>query len=117
MYPNCHQQKIYAKFNLQIYYPLQYYKEIWHYHDANTKLTKRAVDWFNSQKTFLNKNVNKKVHIFHESILNILKIFISHENVLCEERDPLWFNNEIKSLIRKKKRHLNGSEVIEIRFA
>ena len=60
LHPNCHHQLIYAKFNLQIYYPPQYYREVWHYSDANTKLIKRTFDQFNCQKTFLNKNINKK---------------------------------------------------------
>ena len=28
LYPNCHHQLVYAKFNLQIYYPPQYYREV-----------------------------------------------------------------------------------------
>ena len=47
LYPNCHHHLIYAKFNLQIYYPRQYYREVWHYNNANTELTRRAVDQFN----------------------------------------------------------------------
>ena len=102
LHPNCHHQLIYAKFNLQIYYPPQYYREVWHYNDANTELIRRAVDQFNWQKAFLNKNVNEKVNIFNETILNILRNFIPHETVLCDDRDPPWFNNKIKSLIHEK---------------
>ena len=54
------------------------------------------------KKTFLNKNVNEKVIIFNEAILNILWNFILHETVLCDNRDPLWFNSKIKSLIHEK---------------
>ena len=102
LHPNCHHQLIYAKFNLQIYYPPQYYREVWHYNDANTELIRRAVDQFNWQKAFLNKNINEKVNIFNETILNILRNFIPHETVLCDDRDPSWFNNKIKSLIHEK---------------
>ena len=38
----------------------------------------------------------------YETILNILRIFIPRETVLCDDRDPPWFNNKIKSLIREK---------------
>ena len=102
LHPNCHHQLIYAKFNLQIYYPPQYYRAVWHYNDANTELIRRAVDQFNWQKAFLNKNVNEKGNIFNETILNILRNFIPHETVLCDDRDPSWFNNKIKSLIHEK---------------
>ena len=54
------------------------------------------------KKTFLSKNVNEKVIIFNEAILNIIWNFILHETVLYDNRDPLWFNNEIKSLIHEK---------------
>ena len=102
LHPNCHHRLIYAKFNLQIYYPPQYYREVWYYNDANTELIRRAVDQFNWQKAFLNKNVNEKVNIFKETILNILRNFIPHETVLWNDRDPPWFINKIKSLIHEK---------------
>ena len=93
---------MYAKFNLQIYYPPQYYREVLYYNDANSGLIRRAVDQFNWQKAFLNKNLNEKVNIFNETILNILRNFILHETVLCDDRDPPWFNTKIKSLIHEK---------------
>ena len=42
------------------------------------------------------------MNIFNETILNILRNFIPHETVLCDDRDPSWFNNKIKSLIHEK---------------
>ena len=41
------------------------------------------------------------MNIFNETILNILRNFIPHETVLCDDRDPPWFNNKIKSLIHE----------------
>ena len=35
-------------------------------------LDRHAVNQFNWEQTFLNKNVNEKVDIFHKTILNIL---------------------------------------------
>ena len=34
---------IYGKFNLQIYYPSQYYRKVWYYYDANTELIRHAL--------------------------------------------------------------------------
>ena len=56
--PNCHRQVVYAKFNLKIYYSPQYYREVWHYKDANIELIRKAINGFNWQKAFSNKNVN-----------------------------------------------------------
>ena len=64
LHPNCHHQLIYAKINLQIYYPPQYYREVWHYDDANTELIIRAVDYFNCQKAFLKKKRKRKSEYF-----------------------------------------------------
>ena len=39
LHPNCHHQIVFAKSNLQIYYPPPYPREIWHYKQANTNLS------------------------------------------------------------------------------
>ena len=44
LHPNSHHQIIFAKFNLEIYYPPPSFREVWHYHDANTDLIRRAID-------------------------------------------------------------------------
>ena len=64
LHPSCNHQLIYAKFYLQIYYPPQYYREVWHRNDANTELIRGAVDYFNWQKAFLNKKRKRKSEYF-----------------------------------------------------
>ena len=46
LHENCHHQIIYAKFNLEIYYPRPYEREIWHYQKANTENIRKAIDQF-----------------------------------------------------------------------
>ena len=50
LHPNCHHQAVYAKFNLQIYYPPQYFREVLRYKDANNKLTSQTIDEFKWKK-------------------------------------------------------------------
>ena len=88
LHQNCHHQIIYAKFNLQIFYPPPYCREIWHYQDANIDMIRRAISQFNWDKAFSNTNVNEKVYIFSHTILNILSNFISHEYIMCDDKDP-----------------------------
>ena len=107
LHPNCHHQIVFAKFNLQIYYPPSYPREIWHYKQANTELIRRAITDFNWDRAFLNTNVNEKVSIFSSTILNILSNFIPHETIVCDDKDPPWFNRTIKSLIQEKKDTFN----------
>ena len=116
LHPNCHHQLVYVKFNLQIYYPPQYYREVWHYKDADIELIRRAIssDGFNWQKAFSNKNVNEKVDTFNKTILNILSNFIPHETITCDDRDPPWFNKKSNPLYTKKIQHLKSFAAIEI---
>ena len=85
---NCHHQIVFAKLNLQIYYPPLHSRKTWHYIQANTELIKQAINDFNWDRAFLTTNVN------------ILSNFISHETYFP------WVNKPIKSLSFKKKRHI-----------
>ena len=102
LHPNCHHQIIFAKFNLKIYYPPPYLREVWHYKEANADLIKRAISNFNWEKAFSNTNINEKVSLFNKTILNILNNYIPHETIICDDKDPPWFNSRIKSLIENK---------------
>ena len=62
-------------------------------------MIKKAISQFNWDKVFSNSNVNEK---FSHTILNILSNFISHEYIMCDNRDPPWFNSKIKHLIQEK---------------
>ena len=61
---NLTSQLVFAKFNLQIFYPSPYPREIWHYKQANSELIRRAISNFNWDRAFLNTNVNEKASIF-----------------------------------------------------
>ena len=102
LHPNCHHQIVFEKLNLHIVYPPPYSRETWHYREANTGFIRRAIKELNWKRTFLNSSVNEKVDIFNRTILNILSNFISYEIIICDEKDPLWFKNRIKSLIQEK---------------
>ena len=83
LHTNCHHQIIYAKFNLKIQYPPPYSREVWQYKDSNDDLIKRAINHFNWERPFENKNVDEKVLRFNKTILNILNNFIPHELIVC----------------------------------
>ena len=89
-------------FNLKIYYPRPYLREVWHYKEANADLIKRAISNFNWEKAFSDTNINEKVSLFNKTILNILNNYIPHETIICDDKDPPWFNSRIKSLIGNK---------------
>ena len=46
LHSNCHHHIIYARFNLNIYYPPPYESKIWHYKKANIDLIQQAIHEF-----------------------------------------------------------------------
>ena len=106
LHPNCHHQIIFTKFNLKIYYPPPYLREVWHYKEANSDLIKRAISNLNWGKAFSNTNINQKVSLFNKTILNILSNYILHETIICDNKDPPWFNSPIKLLIVNKNKKI-----------
>ena len=91
LHPNCHRQIIYAKFNLKIQYPPSYTREVWDYQDSNDDLIRRAINRFNWERVFDNKNVDEKVLTFNKTILNILSNFIPHKLIVCDNKNPPCF--------------------------
>ena len=104
LHPNCHHQIIYTKFNLEVLYPPTYIQEVLHYKDSNVDLIRRSINEFDWNRAFTNKHVDEKVLIFDKTVLNILSNSIPHEVIVCDDKDPPWFNGRIKSLINEKLR-------------
>ena len=108
--PNCHHQIVFAKFNLMIFYPPLYSREVWHYREENTDLTRRAISNSNLEKACYNTTVSKKVYIFNETILNVLSNYIPYESLTYDDKDPPWFNSRVKSLLHDKINFTKTSE-------
>ena len=104
----CHHQIIYAKFNLEVLYPPPYTHEVWHYQDSNDDLIRRSINEFDWDRSFANKHVDQTVLIFSKTVLNVLSNFIPHEVIVCDDKDPPWFNVKIKLLINEKLRTYNA---------
>ena len=73
LHPKCHHETCYAKFNLEIKYPLPSMWEVFHYKDANTEPIRQPINEFNWQKALPNTtstSVNEKLDILNITILN-----------------------------------------------
>ena len=42
------------------------------------------------------------ISLFSKTINNILSIYTPHERITCDDKDPLWFNKNVKQLIQEK---------------
>ena len=102
LHQNCHNQLIYAKINLKVFYLSPYEREIWHYQRTNVDLIQQAIEQFSCEKSFRNLNINEMVFLFNKTINFFFSNFIPHETVTCDDRDPPWINKNIKQLIQEK---------------
>ena len=102
LHPNCHHQITYAKLNLNLYYPPPSERVICHYENANIHHIRRSIDEFSWERCFANTSVNNKVHMFNNTIKNIMSNYIPHEIITWDDRDPPWINKDIKQLILDK---------------
>ena len=87
---------------LKIYYRPSYEREIWHYQKANIGNIRNAIDQFPWATRFTNIDVNEKVNLFNKTIKNIIRNYIAHETITCDDRDPPSINKKIKELIHDK---------------
>ena len=94
LHSNCHHQITYARFNLKIFYPSAYEREIWHYQNANIDLIQQAIRDFNWERAFHRKNINEKVLALNNTINNVLSNFIPHETITCDNKKPPWFKTK-----------------------
>ena len=118
LHTNCHHQIVFAKFDLKVYYRPPYKREVWHYEEADAILIIQAIHGFNWKRGLSNLNVDEQVTIFNKTILNIMKNFIPHETIVCNDKDLPWFNKRIRSLIQEGtlflERFRNNRNIVEI---
>ena len=63
---------------------------------------KNTITDFSWERAFENLSVDEKVSLFNKTIKNILSNYIHHEIITIDDRDPPWFNKNVKSLIDEK---------------
>ena len=102
LHQNCHHQILHAKINFKVSYPPPYEREICHHQCANVDQIQRAIEQFSWEKSFRNLNINEMISLFNKTIESILSNYIPHETITCDDKDPPWFNKNIKQLIHEK---------------
>ena len=88
LHSNYHHQTVYARFNLNIYYPPSYELKLWHYKKLNFHLIQQAICEFNWKRGFHRKDINKKVSVLNNTINNVVLNFVPHENINCDDKKP-----------------------------
>ena len=63
--------------------------KVWNFKKANVDHIRKAINGFKWEKSCHNTNFNDMVHLFNRTIKNILRNFIPHETITCDDRDHL----------------------------
>ena len=79
IYDKCHNNIIYGKLNFDLPLPPPYYRKTWDFKKANTEAIQRAISVFNWDMTFQKKDINEKIQILNETLLNIFNNYIPNK--------------------------------------
>ena len=90
------------KTHLKVKYPSLCERLIRDYKNADNASINRAIEIFDCGNSFEGKNVHELVHFFNKTTLNIFHNYIPNKTILCNDKDPPWFNNEIRKILTKK---------------
>lgn len=92
----------YETLDLRIEYPPIYERLVWNYKQADTIFIQRVVNEFNWKNAFYNIGIDKKVEIFNEIILNIFSNYCPSRTIVCNDKNPPWLTDRIKTLMEEK---------------
>ena len=116
LHPNCHRQIAFSKLSLKIEYPPLYERLLWDYKNADSQSITKAIEMFNWEKLFQNKNIHDQLKLFNETIVNIVSNYIPNKFITCNDKDPPWLNDHIKQVINLKheifKKYLKDEDLI-----
>ena len=90
---NCHQQKIFAKVNMKIFYPPC---------NTNVEAINSAIESFNWEKAFDGKDIHAKVALFNKTLWNIFSNFIPSRTKTFTDSGLPWMTEDIKNKIKLK---------------
>ena len=90
--------------NISVPYPIPYKRPIWEYSKAcllKIKTILTSNDWENE---FRGLSTNKVTDLFTSKLHSILSQCIPNKTIKCHDKDPPWFNSQIKTAIKRKHR-------------
>ena len=90
------------KTHLKIEYPPLYERLVWDYENADLQTINKAIEMFNWEKLFQNKNIHDQLKLFNETIVNIVSNCIPDKFITCNDKDSPWLNDHIKRLVNLK---------------
>ena len=97
-----HYDIIYGKINFRVSLPPPLFRTVWDYKNADAISIQHAIENFNWQHAFERKNINEKVQVFSEVLMNILSNYVPHKLLKFDYKQPPRMNLKISSSLRKR---------------
>ena len=69
LHPNFHHRIVFSKLNLKIEYPPLYERLVWDCKKTDSQSINKAIEMFNWEKLFQNKNIHDQLKLFNETIV------------------------------------------------
>ena len=88
--------------------PCPYHCLFCNYKKVDVSNIQKALQLVNWDKLLDNKKVDSQVFLLNDIILNIFRNFVPNKYVTCNDKDPVWMNENIKSKIKDKKQALSS---------
>ena len=80
-------------------------KDNWDFKNSNLNTFPLKLEELNLENLLSNTcSLDKCVHLFTKTFIDILKSYINNKTVTIRNRDKPWFHNEIRKQIRIRKR-------------
>lgn len=70
---------------------------IWDYKRTKAQLVSRTTETLKWEKLHENKMLTSNYIFLKKPMRNMFLNSISNKNIICIDKDPFWFNNQIKS--------------------
>ena len=93
---------VFAKLNLKVEYPPPYERVFWDYSRVDKASMNSAISAIDWDELFANKTVEFQVSELNDLLLNIYSNYVPNKTVLCDDKDPPWMTNGIRTVVEIK---------------
>ena len=102
---HCQHQVIYGKLNMSLPYPALYKQTVWDYQKADIPQIRDCLQGVNWELDFSNQGSEEMTNTFTKKIYEIMSKCLPNCVIKCDEKDPPWITQELKTAIKRK--HVN----------
>ena len=101
---HCQHQVIYGKLNMSVPYPPPYKRTVWDYENADIPQIRDCLQGVNWELNFGNQGSEEMTNTLTKKIYEIMSKCIPNCVIKCDEKDPPWITQELKTAIKRKHR-------------